>query len=304
MLIAYRFVGPRRLDSGVLPDFTQSAARAAAESLAPFRKKIGTRAELLGAALDVAASLGIAATATMLLEPFRVQTVTQEHAGGLAAAAGRYGEDWTRGVIDGWFGPGHHYGTDEWVNKLPGLCGALRAAGRPEVAQLLAAGAWRWMSDQLRLWTTTPRSEVRQPRLDKLSSPLVRLLEAADHTLAVDAGTRSPGTLDTYRSIFRQHVKPALDELQVQEVKTPAVDRALTVIKKRNGQRCPNREDRRLGHDAAGGQARRGDGQPGPRGWPDRQQPKRPPRSLTAEERLPGPRGWWASGGSNPEPAD
>ena len=36
---------------------------------------------------------------------------------------------------------------------------------------------------QLRLWTTTARTESRQPRLEMLSSPLVRLLEAADHEL-------------------------------------------------------------------------------------------------------------------------
>jgi hypothetical protein len=39
------------------------------------------------------------------------------------------------------------------------------------------------MGGQLRLWTTTARSEVRQPRLEMLSSPLVRLLEAADAKL-------------------------------------------------------------------------------------------------------------------------
>lgn len=164
----------------------QESARAAAESLAPFWKKVGAQAGLLGAALDVAAGLGAAGTATMLLEPFRAETVTQEHAGGLAAAAGRYGQEWTRSVLDGWFGPGHHYGTDrsEWVsNRLPGLCGTLRALGSPEVARVLAAGAWRWMDDQLRLWTTTARNEVRQPQLEKLSSPLVRLLEAADDKL-------------------------------------------------------------------------------------------------------------------------
>ena len=62
----------------------------------------------------------------MLLEPFRIETVAQEHAGGLAAAAGRYGDEWTRSVVDGWFGPEHPYGTElyEWVdNRLSGLCG-------------------------------------------------------------------------------------------------------------------------------------------------------------------------------------
>ena len=169
-----------RIDAGDL-----EGARAAAQSLAPFWKTIGSREGLLGTALHVAAGLGAAGTAAMLLEPFRVETVAPEHAGGLAAAAGQYGEEWTRGVIDGWFGPKHHFEADrdEWVEKLPGLCGALRTAGGPEVARLLAAGAWGWMGDQLRLWTTTARAGIRQPQLEMLSSPLVRLLEAADGEL-------------------------------------------------------------------------------------------------------------------------
>ncbi|GAA3218956.1 site-specific integrase [Pseudonocardia petroleophila] len=56
----------------------------------------------------------------------------------------------------------------------------------------------------------------------------------ADVERAVDAGTRSPGTLDTYRSILRRHVRPALGELRIREVTTPAVDRALSVISKRS----------------------------------------------------------------------
>ena len=76
-------------------------ARAAAESLAPFWRTIGSPAGLLGTALHVAAGLGAAGTAAMLLAPFRVETVAAEQAGGLAAAAGLYGEEWTRGVIDG-----------------------------------------------------------------------------------------------------------------------------------------------------------------------------------------------------------
>jgi hypothetical protein len=169
-----------RIEAGDL-----EGARAGAESLAPFWKKIGSQAGLLGTALQVAAGLGAAETAAMLLEPFRVETVAPEHAGGLAAAAGRYGEEWTRGVIAGWFGPGHYLEADryEWVERLPGLGAALRAAGGPEVARLLAAGAWGWMGDQLRLWITAARTEIRQPRLEMLSSPLVRLLEAADHEL-------------------------------------------------------------------------------------------------------------------------
>ena len=169
-----------RIEAGDL-----DGARAAAESLAPFWKNIGSQAGLLDTALHVAAGLGAAGTAAMLLEPFRVETVAPEHAGGLAAAAGQYSERWTRGVIDGWFGSKHYFEADrhDWVKGLPGLCGALHAAGAPEVARLLAAGVWGWMGDQLRLWATTARAEIREPQLEMLSSPLVRLLEAADDKL-------------------------------------------------------------------------------------------------------------------------
>ena len=183
-----------RIETGDL-----EGARAAAESLAPFWKTIGSQAELLDTALHVAAGLDAAGTAAMLLEPFRVETVGLEHAGGLAAAAGQYGEQWTRGVIDGWFGPKHYYETrrHEWVEKLPQLCRALHAAGAPEVARLLAADAWRWMGDQLLIWTTTGRTEVRQPHLEMLGSPLVRLLEAADDGLRDDIVAALRGYGDT-----------------------------------------------------------------------------------------------------------
>lgn len=50
---------------------------------------------------------------------------------------------------------------------------------------------------------------------------------------AVDAGTKSPGTLDAYRSIYQRHVKPALSSLRVREVDTPVIDRVLTTIKQK-----------------------------------------------------------------------
>jgi hypothetical protein len=160
-------------------------ARVAAESLAPFWKRTATQPGLLGAALDAAAGLDAAETAAMLLEPFRVETLAPENAGGLAAAAGQYGEQWTRNVIDGWFGTAYRWETDryEWVGRLPDLCEALRTAGAPEVALLLTTRTWRWLDGQLRSWTTTNRTEVRRSQLELLSSPLVRLLDAADGPL-------------------------------------------------------------------------------------------------------------------------
>ncbi|HEX6519570.1 MAG TPA: 2OG-Fe(II) oxygenase [Streptosporangiaceae bacterium] len=169
-----------RIEAGDL-----EAARAAAKSLAPFWKKIASEAGLLGTALRVAAGLDAAQTAAMLLEPFRVETVAPDHAGGLAAVARRYGKDWTRGVIGGWFGSHHYFGTNgyEWLERLPELCGALRAAESPEVARLLTARTWSWMDDQLRTWTTLVHTEMRQRQLEGVSSALVALLEAADDEL-------------------------------------------------------------------------------------------------------------------------
>lgn len=197
-----------RIESGDL-----AGARAAAESLAPFWKKTGSHAGLLSATLDVAAGLGAAGTAAMLLEPFRVETLAQEHANGLATAAGRYGQEWTRSVIDGWFGPGHHHGTDRhaWVEELPGLCGALRAAGAPEVVQLLGAGTWNWLDAQLRTWTTTARSDVRQPQLETLSSPLTRLLEAGDDTLREKIIASLRGYEDTVLECLMPALRSAAD---------------------------------------------------------------------------------------------
>jgi 2OG-Fe(II) oxygenase superfamily len=169
-----------RIDAGDL-----DGARAAAESLAPFWKRIGSEAGLLGTALPVAAGLDAAGTAAMLLEPFRIETVAPEHASGLAAAAGHYGEQWTRGIVDGWFGAPRYYETNrhEWAQRLPELCGAVRAAGSQQFARLLTAGTWRWLAGQLRSGVASARTEDRKPRLEMLSTPLVRLLEAADDEL-------------------------------------------------------------------------------------------------------------------------
>src|SRR4051794_34606653 len=193
-----------RIEAGDL-----DGARAAAKSLAPFWKTTGAQPGLLAGALDVAAGLEAAGTAAMLLEPFRIETIAQEHAGGLAAVAGRYGDGWRRSVVDGWFGPEHHHGTElyEWVDTtLSGLCRALRAAGRPTMARLLAAGAWGRMESQIRLWTGYARAEVRRPQLEMLSSPLARVLEAADDELRDEI----TAALRTYGDNVIECLMPAL----------------------------------------------------------------------------------------------
>ena len=77
--------------------------------------------------------------------------------------------------------------------------------------------------------TPVKRAQITaETRVEKVAA-----LWLAEVEQAVDAGSKSPGTLDAYRSIYRRHIKPALGELRVREVDTPVVDRMLAVIKQR-----------------------------------------------------------------------
>jgi integrase len=71
------------------------------------------------------------------------------------------------------------------------------------------------------------QSEITaQTKIEKVAE-----LWLAEIERAVDGGSKSPSTLDTYRTIYRRHVKPALGALRVREVNTPVVDRVLAAIK-------------------------------------------------------------------------
>jgi hypothetical protein len=162
-----------------------AAARVDARSLAPFWEKTAPQAGSLGTALEVAAGLGEAGTAKMLLAPFGVEMLAPEHATGLAAAAERYGEKWTREVVGGWFGAGYRAAAERygWVEGLPELCRALHAAGASGTVRTLLAETWDCLDGDLLAWLDVARSETRRPMLAALGTPLVRLLRAADDDL-------------------------------------------------------------------------------------------------------------------------
>jgi hypothetical protein len=186
----------------------RDGARTAAESLAPFWKHSGAQPAQLASALRVAAGLDAAETAAMLLEPFRVDALTPEHAGVLAAAAERYGTQWLRQVTDGWFGPKHRFEAHEygWTGQLPQLCAALRSARGSAVARLLLAGAWTAVDGDLRRWTTTGPAEIRRAQLEQLGLPLLRILEAADEELR----SRILAALRTYPDTVLECLIPML----------------------------------------------------------------------------------------------
>jgi integrase len=60
----------------------------------------------------------------------------------------------------------------------------------------------------------------------------------ADFAQLVESGQRSPGSLDTYRSIYRTHVEPRLGSLSIREITTPVADRTLSAIKKKSSSRA------------------------------------------------------------------
>jgi integrase len=113
----------------------------------------------------------------------------------------------------------------------------------------------------------------------------VARLWLAEVEQAVDAGQRSPGTLDTYRSVYRRHVEPALGSLRVREITTPAADRALAAIKRKSTARA--RTAKVVLSGALRYAARHGAIAVNPIREVARidSTPARPPRALTAEER-------------------
>jgi hypothetical protein len=129
-----------------------AAAREAAGTLASFWS-VAEKANpehLLGKALTVAQGLDEPDTATMLLAPFQIEMLERIHAAALAQLAAHYGESWTRDLVGVWFGRNRSAYTSwqpqrgSWLESLPPLCEALRAAPEADVpvGRLLTAAAW------------------------------------------------------------------------------------------------------------------------------------------------------------------
>ena len=105
---------------------------------------------LLAKALTVEQGLDQPDIATMLLAPFWIEMLERIHAAALAKLAAHYGESWTRDLVGVWFGRNRSPYTSRqpqrtsWLESLPSLCEALRAAPEADVpvGRLLTAAAW------------------------------------------------------------------------------------------------------------------------------------------------------------------
>ncbi|GGX69149.1 hypothetical protein GCM10010358_24440 [Streptomyces minutiscleroticus] len=189
-------------------------ARALAASLAPFWPTVTHDTDLFTAALDTAAVLDAPDTATMLLSPFGVAQLSAAHGTPMAAAARRYGERWTKGIVTTWFAAEHHnFDRIGWTQgTLRPLCETLHTAQSPGTARLLAAGIWKAVADELHRWTAAgaARREFRRPALEALAAPLADLVAVADEALHQTI----TGSLRSYPDTVLECLLPALRSAQ------------------------------------------------------------------------------------------
>jgi 2OG-Fe(II) oxygenase superfamily len=170
------------------------SAQAAAANLAPFwegalRVRVQQADELFGKALRTADAVADAATATMLLYPFRIENLAVRHVDSLTRIAGRYGQQWIAGLLLTWFGgdkPAWMYGVGperpQWVaDELPGVCARLHATGSVGVvvARWLLDLAWEWIGKDVGTRLASLLPSYLDKELGSLGRPLASTLAAA-----------------------------------------------------------------------------------------------------------------------------
>jgi hypothetical protein len=193
-----------------------SGARAAAVTLAPFwdsavrartPEEPGRISGLLGKALRAADAVADAATAAMLLRPFRVEDLSGACVDSLGKIVSSYGQQWTAELLRTWFGgdqPAWAFGggqeRPQWVaDWLPGLCAGLHAAhGAGAVAaQQLLDLAWEWLGKDIGTGLESPSPSYRDKKLSDLGKPLASVLTGA-------AAIGAAGTRDAVSGYIRQ----------------------------------------------------------------------------------------------------
>ena len=175
----------------------RDSALASARTLEPFwegsvrgltSRETGPLGTLLNKALRTAVVLGDAAAGQLLLRPFRVELLAEEHAEALAAAARDYGQPWTASLLRGWFGDGQpawsfsESGRNQWIaSRLPALTGALDMAGgeAAAVARLLLDLSWTWLGERIHGSVIVPSPRLRDQLTAALGEPLSAVLASA-----------------------------------------------------------------------------------------------------------------------------
>jgi hypothetical protein len=161
-----------------------AGARESAATLASFWGVAARGGPLLGKALAVARDLDEPGIAAMLLTPFQIEMLAPAHATPLAQLAAHYGESWAQDLVEAWFGRGRPAHTSwspqrgGWLESLPGVCEALRAAPEAGVptARLLSASAWTRLRESAGLLVGSTTPSYRRRALDELGPSVAGML--------------------------------------------------------------------------------------------------------------------------------
>jgi 2OG-Fe(II) oxygenase superfamily len=175
----------------------RKSALASAGTLEPFwepsvraltARETGLVGTLLNKALRTAVALGDAAAAQMLLRPFRVELLAEEHAEALASAVREYGQRWTASLLRGWFGDGQpawsfsEPGRIQWIaSRLPALTQTLAMAGgeATSAARFLLDLSWTWLGERIHGSVIVPSPSLRDQLTAALGEPLSAVLASA-----------------------------------------------------------------------------------------------------------------------------
>src|SRR6185437_16300974 len=158
-----------------------AGARTVAATLGSFWRGVWTDDVLFGKALRAADLIEDAATAAMLLRPFRIGSLNSVHACPFARIADRYGHEWTAELLRSSFGEDErHQGPDAqgWVaDSLLDLCRELVAIGGVSgvsavAAQQLVELAWRRIGRSVRSAFAVSPPSHRDSQLKDLGRPL------------------------------------------------------------------------------------------------------------------------------------
>lgn len=179
-----------------------AGAREAAATLEPAWSSLGRGNAVppLGKALRAADAVADAQVAAMLLKPFKIQHLTEHGTEAFGQVAARYGQDWTRELLRGWFGeerPAWDRGTGqaEWVaGSLPGICTGLHGSGSGGAARQLLDLAWEQIRRDTDTGLASSSPSYRDRKLGELGKPLTALLTAA----AVTGSVSTLGTISGY----------------------------------------------------------------------------------------------------------
>lgn len=198
-----------------------AGAREAAATLAPFWDRSAGAAQrggVLTKALRVARNLDDPDLATMLLAPFRIETLARGHAALAVGLVAHYGEAWARNLVEAWFGddarPTVTGDTDRraWLDSLPSLCTALCAPsddGRT-IAALLVVRSWAQLRAKVDLWAHGSMPSRRAKLLGELGPTVAAVLAGAAVCDATDLRDGIVGFLNQDNDDLLPCVMPAL----------------------------------------------------------------------------------------------